>query len=488
MAIDPNYAEAHFGLGWAYGQQWRFDKAVAEYEATLRLSPNYSTAHYNLGWTYNQQGRLIEAVRELEIAARLNPNDENTQKLLNALRPKLHTQEIANHCTLGSQLKQQQRWNEAIQAFSVALALNPSLPEAHLGLIEVYLQTARWADAERQADVARRQGVAGISSLLNAWQPELSVSRTRCDFGEIPLGQKIVRHITVSNTGKGILRARVVNSLSWLAISPVMFTCESGAQQQITITIPSDICAGEHQSTEAFQIQGNGALISIGVHVKVIPPILAVEPQDLIVLLDANGIGQAETTVTNLGTGKLDAEIVHIYGFSPDQVNVSPPILSCQAGQSQLFKIVVHCPLSYLRNTLPQGELEIMSNGGKATIRLKPLFSGPRLWVKPVAVDLGTYSHGTAPHAQLYLENSGQGLLQGEIEVAGKLQWLEVKPAAFKLSPGESTKVVLHVISDMVKLNFPQLSKSLATEVHISSSGGEISVPVKMISRYRGSR
>lgn len=484
LAIDPNYTEAHFGLGWAYGQQGRFDKAVTAYKTTLYLNPNHSAAHHNLGWTYNQQGRLTEAIQELEVAAKLNPNYENTQKLLAALRPELHAKEAVKHCMTGLQLKQQQRWAEAIQAFAAALAHDPRLPEAHLGLIESYLHNSRWVDAEKQANVARQQGVTGIDTMLSAWQPKLSISETLCDFGEIPLGQTTVRHITVSNTGKGILQARIINALSWLAISPTMFTCESGDQQQITITIPSDICAGEHQSTDAFQIQSNGGLMSIGVHIKVIPPILAVEPQDLVILLDANGIGESEATITNLGIGKLEAKITQTHGFKPGKIDISTPLFFCQAGQSQSFKIAVHYPSSALYHTLPEGELTVMSNGGKATIRLKTQFFGPRLGVKPSTIDLGTYVDGAALRAQVYLSNIGSELLQGRIRVVGKLPWLEVKPVSFTLSPGESTRITLQILPDAVKLKFPALSQSLTADLQISSNGGEISIPVKMISRY----
>ena len=486
LANDANFAEAHFGLGWAYGQQGRFDKAISAYKITLKLNPNHSTARYYLGWIHNQQGRLTEAIQELEIAAKLSPNDENIQKFLKTLHSELYTRKITRHCTIGLKFKSQQRWTEAIQAFSAALALNPRHSEAQLGLIESYLQTEQWVSAERQIEIARRLNIVGIDGLLSLWQPGISVSQSFCDFGELPLGKKAIQYITVSNTGKGFLHARITNILSWLKVSPLSFTCPPGIRQQIAITIPSDLCAGNFDNAKAFEIQHSGSSVPIGIHVKIIPPILAIEPEEVILLLNQDGVGEAKVTVTNIGVGELKAVVDPVHGFTPHQINITPTVALCSAGKSQVFKITMRCSPPYLQDKLPQVEICINSNGGKSAIKLKPLFSGPQLKITPTSLNLGTYLRGSAPYAQLQLQNTGQSDVQGEVRIVANKDWIKTKVNVFHLQPGESNNIILHIVADIVKLNFPELSKLLTAEIQVTSNGGNFSVPVKLISKYLG--
>jgi len=71
LRINPEYAEAHYNLGVAYAEQGRLDEAIREWQAALRINPEYAEAHYGLGWAYEKQGRLDEAIREYQAAAKL---------------------------------------------------------------------------------------------------------------------------------------------------------------------------------------------------------------------------------------------------------------------------------------------------------------------------------------------------------------------------------------------------------------------------------
>jgi len=71
LRIDPDNASAHFALGVVYGKQGNSDEAIREFQAVLRVNPNLPQAHLNLGLAYDQQGRSGEAIRELQVAAQL---------------------------------------------------------------------------------------------------------------------------------------------------------------------------------------------------------------------------------------------------------------------------------------------------------------------------------------------------------------------------------------------------------------------------------
>ena len=65
---DVALAEERFNRGVAYAEHGRWDAAIREYRAALRINPNYAEAHYSLGMVYGQQGRVDDAIREAELA------------------------------------------------------------------------------------------------------------------------------------------------------------------------------------------------------------------------------------------------------------------------------------------------------------------------------------------------------------------------------------------------------------------------------------
>jgi len=66
--VDIGLAEEHFNRGVAYAEHGRWDEAIWEYRAALRINPNYAEAHHSLGLVYRQQGRVGDAIREAELA------------------------------------------------------------------------------------------------------------------------------------------------------------------------------------------------------------------------------------------------------------------------------------------------------------------------------------------------------------------------------------------------------------------------------------
>ena len=56
------------------------------YEKAVQLNPNYADAHYDLGYAYFDQGRWEDAVRSFETAIRINPKDKKTRVGLDEAR------------------------------------------------------------------------------------------------------------------------------------------------------------------------------------------------------------------------------------------------------------------------------------------------------------------------------------------------------------------------------------------------------------------
>jgi tetratricopeptide (TPR) repeat protein len=71
IALDGNFAEAHFRLGNLYADQHDDAKAFPEYERAVALNPNLPDAHYRLGQYYVHAGKKDLAQREFADYQRL---------------------------------------------------------------------------------------------------------------------------------------------------------------------------------------------------------------------------------------------------------------------------------------------------------------------------------------------------------------------------------------------------------------------------------
>jgi Tfp pilus assembly protein PilF len=91
LAIDPNYAEAHNGLGVIYSIQGKFEPALQHLQKAVALAPLASHLHNNLGYTYLLLGQEPEAIKAFEQALRLDPENFKARANLAAIRNKTNT-------------------------------------------------------------------------------------------------------------------------------------------------------------------------------------------------------------------------------------------------------------------------------------------------------------------------------------------------------------------------------------------------------------
>ena len=115
IALDPDFADAHYNLGLALKRLGRLDGAIASYRAAIALKPDLHKAYSNLANILRDQGQLAEAEALCRQAIDLKPD---------------YADAIAN---LGNVLLDTGRAAEAVQAYERATALNPQLIEAHWG-------------------------------------------------------------------------------------------------------------------------------------------------------------------------------------------------------------------------------------------------------------------------------------------------------------------------------------------------------------------
>jgi tetratricopeptide (TPR) repeat protein len=74
LSLDPNNAEAHFGLAWTLASyDWDWPGAEREYRRGLELIPSSAFGHSRFGWFLSWLGRDAEAMEEVTRALQLNP-------------------------------------------------------------------------------------------------------------------------------------------------------------------------------------------------------------------------------------------------------------------------------------------------------------------------------------------------------------------------------------------------------------------------------
>jgi adenylate cyclase len=75
IILDPEDAFGQATLGRVYQMKGEHESAISAYEKALTLNPNYASAHYGLGWALIYSGRLQEGLPVVDEAIRLSPRD-----------------------------------------------------------------------------------------------------------------------------------------------------------------------------------------------------------------------------------------------------------------------------------------------------------------------------------------------------------------------------------------------------------------------------
>ena len=72
IRLDPKYALAYNNRGWAYYDKGDIDRAFADYNEAIRLDPKYVFAYNNRGNAYRDQGDIDRAIADFNKAIRLD--------------------------------------------------------------------------------------------------------------------------------------------------------------------------------------------------------------------------------------------------------------------------------------------------------------------------------------------------------------------------------------------------------------------------------
>ena len=119
----PKDKRAHWLLGFSYGVQNEFDKAIAEYEKAIEIDQAFAPAYNNLGYANILKGEYAQSEDAFKNYIRLIPDEANP------------------YDSMADLLTRMGRHEEAIEHYQKAAELNPTFgfSQRKVGLSQIYL-------------------------------------------------------------------------------------------------------------------------------------------------------------------------------------------------------------------------------------------------------------------------------------------------------------------------------------------------------------
>jgi tetratricopeptide (TPR) repeat protein len=175
-------SDAHFLLGQAYNQAGQLEKAAEEFRKVLELNPESAAAHHNLGVTHYQLQDLQSAIDEFEAALQIDPDDPDTHYQLGATYLTLALSGSAPAAAVDPELLDQ-----ATAEFNIAIELREGMPEALIGLGNVYIQQG---DYETAIETLRQ----AIESVPNSREAYYALAGAYAQSGNIDRACETYKH------------------------------------------------------------------------------------------------------------------------------------------------------------------------------------------------------------------------------------------------------------------------------------------------------
>jgi protein O-mannosyl-transferase len=142
-------SELHDFMGSSLADEWKLDRAIAEFREALRIRPHYFQATSDLGVALDRRGETNAAVKYLREARRLRPKDARVD------------------LNLGEALVHQGHVDEAVALYREGLQLQPNFPNLHFNLGAALLR-------QRNVDEAINELTRAVE--LRPWHTEAYVA------------------------------------------------------------------------------------------------------------------------------------------------------------------------------------------------------------------------------------------------------------------------------------------------------------------------
>ena len=150
LRLDPKYARAYCNRGLAWNARAEYDKALADFNEALRLTAKDAYAYGNRGHAWDMKGEYDKAIADFSEALRFNPTygyayvgrgyvwqekgeyDKAIADFNEALR--LDPKDAYAYVGRGCAREDQGEYDKAVADFNRALAVDPNFADGHNAL------------------------------------------------------------------------------------------------------------------------------------------------------------------------------------------------------------------------------------------------------------------------------------------------------------------------------------------------------------------
>jgi tetratricopeptide (TPR) repeat protein len=150
---NPDDAEAHFGLGYAYGDAANWREAIASFKQAIKLDPDNDAmgalAHFGLCSAYFNLGMYKEAIESGKQAIRIDPDYRGA------------------HAGLGIAYGSLGMHKESIEPFKQAIRIDPDNVAAHTALGIAYYSLGDKSSALEQYKILKKLDAEMADLLFN---------------------------------------------------------------------------------------------------------------------------------------------------------------------------------------------------------------------------------------------------------------------------------------------------------------------------------
>jgi tetratricopeptide (TPR) repeat protein len=186
IRLDSGYVAPRILLGASLLALGRTGEATRELEQAVKLAPREPLARLQLGKAYEQAGNRLGAVAQYRALRELAPTDPEyayqlgraylrvSEWSLGELK-RIDPRSARLHQARGHALRVQGRPEQALRAFERAAEADPSLPEVHLAMAQIYLEQKRLAEARQE--VERELGIVPESAGARALEERLRTEK-----------------------------------------------------------------------------------------------------------------------------------------------------------------------------------------------------------------------------------------------------------------------------------------------------------------------
>lgn len=214
IKIQPDIWDVHRKLSEILLHQGKLDEAIFRCIKVIEINPKLPWSYHTLAAAFAEQQKWDEAVAFYDRAVQQQPDNNWLQnKLVNALeklasqKPELainYYQKLVKiqpkngnlQSKLAYLLKDQEKWDEAVEAFGLAIEIKPNSSWLHFSLGEALTQLKRWDEAiiayrhavelkpnshsfhRKLADVLQEKGL--LEAAISSYQTAIEINPKSC--------------------------------------------------------------------------------------------------------------------------------------------------------------------------------------------------------------------------------------------------------------------------------------------------------------------